>query len=324
MALVRRRLRKKQPVLTRMSAAKPVTCRVTDKYATQQARPRRPRWRKLALNNGFIQRPEPGGSKVVAVVPRSGSGNNNAQAFGRIKLQLPTQQASHRAMHCPFKLGGGCVGHVVLANVAVGGNAVGRRPRWRKFVPNIEFTQRPGPGGSKVVGVVPRSIPGSGNAKAFRSINVQWPFATLLMAGFKKLEMRKYKLQSRLAPGEWLWLVETPGRYSFASTAASPGDCAIERRPLKASIIGMVRFDDCLPCNDLVHFAKLASLHCVRLDGPMRWDGRGSMRSWVVGSVLAVQRRVVVENRFPQNLFGFRLPTAQPDVRLSTGALPRV
>ena len=78
----------------------------------------------------------------------------------------------------------------------------------------------------------------------------------------------------------------------------------------------MVRFDDCLPCDDLAQSAKLAPLHCVRLDGPMRWDGRDSMRSWVVGGVVAVQRRMNVENRFPHDLFVFRRPIARPDVDL--------
>ena len=194
----------------------------------------------------------------------------------------------------------------------------GQNPRSqrRKLAPHVASMERPDIRGCNSRAMVPWNTPRSDKAQAFRSSNIRWPFATLLVVGAKTLEVRNYRLQSRVASGEWMWLVETPGKYSLAATAASSQDSAIQLRPLKATMIGMVRFDDCFRCDDLAQFAQLAPFHCVCLGGPMRWDGRASMHHWVVGGVVAVRRGVLVQNRFPQDLFGFRCPIAQPDVEL--------
>ena len=66
--------------------------------------------------------------------------------------------------------------------------------------------------------------------KTFRVLNVQRPWARLLLTGVKKVDVRKYPLKNYM--DENLWLLETKGE-------GAPRDFA-------SRIIGSIRYDGCL------------------------------------------------------------------------------
>ena len=66
--------------------------------------------------------------------------------------------------------------------------------------------------------------------KTFRVLNVQRPWARLLLTGVKKVDVRKYPLKNYM--DENLWLLETKGE-------GAPRDFASRK-------IGSIRYDGCL------------------------------------------------------------------------------
>ena len=128
MTLMGRRLQRKQPVSSRMSAAKCITCHVADILAPQQTRhrgmryivelgercvksvgfakmracghrvSRRPRWRRLALQAASTQRLEPGSCNVPAPVLWGIHRSDKAETFRSINVQWPSCSISSCSM----------------------------------------------------------------------------------------------------------------------------------------------------------------------------------------------------------------------------------
>ena len=82
--------------------------------------------------------------------------------------------------------------------------------------------------------------------RCLRGINVQRPWARMLLEGVKTVEIRSYPLRSYL--NEDLWLIETSGR---------------KRRndPFKTRIIGIVRFGSQVQYNTGTQFEIDATAH---------------------------------------------------------------
>ena len=56
-------------------------------------------------------------------------------------------------------------------------------------------------------------------------INIQSPWAELLLTGLKRIETRKYPLPQK-HDAEWMWLIETPGKLKH----------------FKARVVGIIQF----------------------------------------------------------------------------------
>ena len=79
-----------------------------------------------------------------------------------------------------------------------------------------------------------RRVTEGGVPTTLRGINIQQPWAGLIVAGGKTIEARRYPLTTYR--GEPLWLIETPG------------SCSAATEKFDARIVGVVRFDESKQC----------------------------------------------------------------------------
>ena len=106
--------------------------------------------------------------------------------------------------------------------------------------------------------------------KKLRVLNVQRPWARLLLAGNKKVEVRKYPLKNYAR--EELWLLETKGN-----------DAPLD---FISKIIGIIRFSKDFEYKDLEDFRADESRHCIQKGSRFDWRPAEtrSLYGWVVAN----------------------------------------
>jgi hypothetical protein len=93
--------------------------------------------------------------------------------------------------------------------------------------------------------------------KSLTGINIQAPWAELLINGQKTVETRSYRLPQRLE-GVELAVIETPGK----STR------------FKSRIIGTITFSNCFQYTDIKEWFRDYHRHLVSIDSKYRWGKR--------------------------------------------------
>jgi len=102
-------------------------------------------------------------------------------------------------------------------------------------------------------------------------INIQAPWAQLLLEGKKKIETRTYRLPDKFR-GSDLWLIETPGRSGS----------------FRARVIGVIRFSDCKRYQSSEEFYQDSALHLIdRTTGTYGWRDETPKFGWLVEHVEA-------------------------------------
>ena len=116
--------------------------------------------------------------------------------------------------------------------------------------------------------------------RPLRGLNVQLPWAPMLLDGSKVIEARTYDIDDKGGFGnEWFWLVETPGKQ--------------RRRGQRARITGCVKF-----CSEAVRYTSLdqwradEDKHRIAAGSDYDWDGRGAMYGWRVERVMVLREPV--------------------------------
>ncbi len=105
--------------------------------------------------------------------------------------------------------------------------------------------------------------------KEFPGINVQTPWARLLLSGEKVIETRTYSIPEKYI-NRWMWLIETPGR---------SGD-------FKARVIGMIKFSSSKKYENELEWKKDRDWHLVEQTDPLfRWDDSKQKYGWIVSEV---------------------------------------
>ena len=124
---------------------------------------------------------------------------------------------------------------------------------------------------------------GSGSDCLLRGLNIQWPFSQLLLAGLKRVEVRRYGLGHKniAHAGEEMWLVETPGPCGNAAKNAAVHGLTISPRPAKAQIVGTIAFSEAFEYESLTSYTGDEERHRIRADGSFAWDGDGARHGWV-------------------------------------------
>lgn len=112
-----------------------------------------------------------------------------------------------------------------------------------------------------------RKIPG---------INIQAPWARLLLDKKKQIETRTYALPSKFV-GQDLWIIETPGKLGT----------------FKARVIGTIRFSECKEYRSKEEFYEEADLHLISPDNrEYAWRADVRKFGWVVDQVQRVEEFV--------------------------------
>lgn len=100
-------------------------------------------------------------------------------------------------------------------------------------------------------------------------LNVQAPWARLLLDGSKTIETRTYPLPTKHV-GKDMWLIETPGRIG----------------KFKARVIGIIRFSSYKQYTSEREFNNDIDLHLVRPTDPnFAWNAKIRKFGWVVERV---------------------------------------
>ena len=109
-------------------------------------------------------------------------------------------------------------------------------------------------------------------SRHLRGINIQRPWARLILNGRKRVEARKYDLNGYL--NEDLWIIETKGR---------------EMNGKKSPIIGIVRFGSSFQYKDFDDWHRDRDRHCIPTGSRFDWQpDRGCMYGWNVTSTQAL------------------------------------
>ena len=116
--------------------------------------------------------------------------------------------------------------------------------------------------------------------RPLRGLNVQHPWAPMLLDGSKVIEARTYDIDDKGGFGnEWFWVVETPGKQ--------------RQRGQRARITGCVKF-----CREAVRYTSLdqwradEDKHRIAAGSDYDWDGRGAMYGWRVERVMVLREPV--------------------------------
>lgn len=103
-------------------------------------------------------------------------------------------------------------------------------------------------------------------------LNIQAPWARLLLDGQKIIETRTYPLPAKHV-GQEFWLIETPGRLG----------------KFKARVIGVIQFSGSKKYSSAAEFNEDVDLHLVRPDDPnYAWRDGVAKCGWIVKSVRPV------------------------------------
>ena len=105
--------------------------------------------------------------------------------------------------------------------------------------------------------------------KKLPGLNVQAPWARLLLDGKKTIETRTYALPEKYRDQD-LWLIETPGRLG----------------KFKARVIGVIRFSECKQYKSAAAFYDDSNLHLIELGTEdYAWRPGVQKFGWIVASV---------------------------------------
>ena len=104
--------------------------------------------------------------------------------------------------------------------------------------------------------------------KSLSGINIQAPWAELLINGQKTVETRSYRLPQRLE-GVELAVIETPGKSA----------------KFKSRIIGTIVFSHSFQYQNEGHWAFDYERHCVHITNEYGWKSNKLKFGWVVQSV---------------------------------------
>ena len=110
-----------------------------------------------------------------------------------------------------------------------------------------------------------------------RGLNVQRPWAPMLLDGSKVIETRTYDIdKQKCFANEWFWVVETPGKK--------------RQRGQRAHITGCIKFS-----SEAVRYTSLAQWradedkHRIPAGSEYDWNGRGAMYGWRVERAYALR-----------------------------------
>ena len=113
-----------------------------------------------------------------------------------------------------------------------------------------------------------------------RGLNVQRPWAPMLLDGSKVIETRTYDIdKQKCFANEWFWVVETPGKK--------------RQRGQRAHITGCIKFS-----SESVRYTSLAQWradedkHRIAAGSDYDWDGSGAMYGWRVERVMVLREPV--------------------------------
>lgn len=104
-------------------------------------------------------------------------------------------------------------------------------------------------------------------SKVLYGLNVQEPWASLLIDGVKSVETRSYALPKKYE-GVELAIIATPGR----------------KRNFKAQIIGTVTFSHCFQYQNIKEWLDDVNRHCVTPDSKYYWNVHKQKYGWVVSN----------------------------------------
>lgn len=166
-----------------------------------------------------------------------------------------------------------------------------------------------------------------GQLQQYRGLNIQRPWARLILDGVKTVEARRYPLKGY--GGELLWIIETPGRGPLAKmnsvhlaaalrsgtlpsglgagagsvtssgsrrrlrrTSRDASRCcapAVAAATAAARIVGVVRFREHFEYESYDHWRSDAKRHCVPSGSDFDWQPQtGPMYGWLVDSARAL------------------------------------
>lgn len=110
----------------------------------------------------------------------------------------------------------------------------------------------------------------------FPGINVQAPWARLLLEQQKQIETRTYQLPRKYV-GQDLWLIETPGALG----------------KFKARVIGVIRFSESKEYRTKKEFYEDSDLHLIYPDNQTyRWRAGVKKFGWIVDHVYRTEEFV--------------------------------
>ena len=111
-----------------------------------------------------------------------------------------------------------------------------------------------------------------GEVRCLHGINIQRPWARMILSGVKTIEARRYRLCKYI--DEDLWVIETPGTKRRSAT-------------FQSKIIGVVRFGSDFRYQDLSQWRSDESQHCIERCSRFDWKGPeldSAMYGWRVVS----------------------------------------
>lgn len=109
--------------------------------------------------------------------------------------------------------------------------------------------------------------------KMISGLNVQEPWASLLIDGAKSVETRSYPLPKKYE-GVELAVIATPGR----------------KRNFKAQILGIVTFSHCFQYKNFNEWLYDTNRHCVTPDSKYYWDINNQKYGWVVSNYQKLEK----------------------------------
>jgi hypothetical protein len=111
--------------------------------------------------------------------------------------------------------------------------------------------------------------------KVLTGLNVQEPWATLLIKGHKSVETRSYPLPAKYE-GVQLALIATPGK----------------KRNFKSKIIGTITFSHCFQYQNIQDWIDDSNRHCIIPGSPYYWNTNKQKYGWVVSNVIEFNKHV--------------------------------
>ena len=136
-----------------------------------------------------------------------------------------------------------------------------------------------------------------------RGLNVQRPWAPMLLDGSKVIETRTYDIdKQKCFANEWFWVVETPGKK--------------RQRGQRAHITGCIKFS-----SESVRYTSLAQWradedkHRIPAGSEYDWNGRGAMYGWRVERAYALRSPLprpclLYTSPSPRDQRGSRMPSS--------------
>jgi hypothetical protein len=106
------------------------------------------------------------------------------------------------------------------------------------------------------------------NSRIVSGLNVQEPWASLLINGEKSVETRSYPLPKKYE-GVELALIATPGK----------------KRNFQSKIIGVITFSHSFQYKNIKEWLHDSNRHCIMPDSKYYWDVSKQKYGWVVSNI---------------------------------------